>query len=296
MDIREREFVCINDKLMAADQAHVSVFDSGFMQGIGLFETMRTYGDRVFRLDQHLERLQRSARALGWTVIPQLEQMHSAVMRVVGATEQSPLRVRLTVTTGTLRATQAEDVPRLTVVASATVGADYPPELKARGVTVVLSNFRQGNSDPTIGHKTTSYFNRLAGLRDAHSKGAFEALWFTYTNRLAEGSISNVFLVSGGALRTPPLDTPILPGITRATVLELAQQMQIDVREEPLTVDELLEADEVFLTSSLMEIVPVVRVEREAIATEKPGELTQALQQAYRRLVFEETGFGGEEA
>jgi branched-chain amino acid aminotransferase len=282
-----REWVSLNGRLMPADRAQISVFDSGFMQGIGLFETMRAYGGQVFRVKQHLERLVDSARRLGWTVMPDAADLRENIEQVVGATEHEDSRVRLTVTTGTLRPTEQE-TPELTVVATASAGVQYPRECYVRGVTVLVSDYRQGRHDPTAGHKTTSYFARLASLREAHARGAFEALWFTPDDYLAEGAISSVFVVRDERLLTPPLDTPVLPGITRAAVIELAVELGIPVREQQLTIDDLLGADEVFLTNSLMELIPVVRVERERIGTEAPGETTAQLYEAYGQLVEQE--------
>jgi branched-chain amino acid aminotransferase len=282
-----REWVSLNGRLMPAERAQVSVFDSGLMQGIGLFETMRAYHGRVFRLERHLARLLGSARALGWSVLPDPERLREDVEQVVGATEQEDSRVRLTVTTGTLRPNERE-VPELTVIATASPGAKYPDECYTQGVTLLVPGYRQGGDDPTAGHKTTAYFSRLASLREAHARGGFEALWLTYDGQVAEGAISNVFAVCGERVLTPPPDTPVLPGITRATVIELAVALDIPVREQRLTLPELVEADEVFLTNSLMEIMPVVRVEREPIGSEKPGTTTAQLYQAYADLVEQE--------
>lgn len=284
-----REWVSLNGRLMPADQAQVSVFDSGFMQGVGLFETMRAYGGRVFRLQRHVDRLCQSARALGWTVVPEADELCDNVEQVVRAVEQESARVRLTVTTGSLRS-GGEDPPELTVVASAAPGAKYPPELYQQGVTLALSRYHQNAHDPTFGHKTTSYFSRLAALREAHARSAFEALWLTPDGRVAEGSISSVFVVENEQILTPPVDTPVLPGITRAAMIELAVALSMPVREQALTLDELVEADEVFLTNSLMQVMPVVRVERKRIGSEKPGEVTQTLAEAYGALVREECG------
>jgi len=281
-----REWVSLNGRLSPAEQAQISVFDSGLMQGIGLFETMRAYNGRVFRLQQHLDRLRNSASALGWTVVPDEDELAENVEQVVGAVEQAEARVRLTVTTGTLRATERE-TPQLTLIATASPGAKYPPECYTHGVTITISPYRQGLS-PTTGHKTTSYFGRLASLREAHAQGAFETLWLAADQRVAEGAISSVFLVKGGRVLTPPLNIPVLPGITRAAVIELAVALDVPVREEALTVEDLLEADEVFLTNSLMELVPVVRVARQAIGLEKPGETTLQLLDGYRALVRQE--------
>ena len=123
------------------------------------------------------------------------------------------------------------------------------------------------------------------GLRDAQERHCGEAIWFTPENALAEGSISNVFLVRENRLLTPPLDTPVLPGITRALVLQLAESLQIPAEEKACTIDDLLDAEEVFLTNAIMEVMPVTRVEKKAIAEEKVGLITRRLNEAYHDLV-----------
>lgn len=285
-----REWAWVDGELMPAEQARVSVFDSGFMQGIGLFETMRAYRGRAFRARRHIERLLESARTLGWATSPDADALLDAVQSVTSATEVDSARVRLTVTTGSLRVS-ASDEPRLTIVASASPGGDYPTELYQRGVTLVVGPWRQ-TRDPIAGHKTTSYFSRLAALREAHRQGAFETLWLTPQELVAEGSISSVLALIGDELLTPPLDTPVLPGITRETVLELAAARGIAVRQEPLHLADLREADELFLTNSLMQLMPVVRLDRHAIGTERPGEVTLRLLEDYRALVTRECGDG----
>jgi branched-chain amino acid aminotransferase len=284
-----RHWVSLNGVLMPAEEAHVSVFDSGFMQGIGLFETMRAYQGHVFRLQRHLDRLASSAKALGWTVIPDADDMAENVRQVLSATGAADARVRLTVTTGSLHA-EASSTPQLTVVATAAPAERYPDECYTKGVTVIVSDCRQSPTDPTVGHKTTSYFARLASLRAAHARSAFEALWLTPEGFVAEGAISNVFAVRDEQLLTPPLDAPILPGITRAAVIELAVDLDIPVREMRLTVDNLLGSEEMFLTNSMIELMPVVRIERQPIGNEKPGEVTRKLAVAYGELIDREIG------
>lgn len=287
-----REWACVNGVLLPPEQAVISAFDSGLLQGIGLFETMRAYMGRTFRLEQHIDRLVASASALGWVHVPDSDELREHVERVVGAVEQSEARVRLTVTTGSLRA-GASDEPQLTIIASASPGGMYPLDLYRHGVTALISPYRQSRDDPTTGHKTTSYFARLASLREAHAAGAFESLWFTPDGVLAEGAISSVFIARDDQLLTPALDTPILPGITRATVIEIAVDEGIPVREAAIDRQQLLDADEVFLTNSLMEVIPVVRVGREPIGEEKPGELTLSLWELYRRRIKLECVRGG---
>ncbi|MCG3128595.1 MAG: Branched-chain-amino-acid aminotransferase [Phycisphaerae bacterium] len=278
------EWVCLNGEVLPASEASVSVFDSGFTQGVGLFETMRARGRRVFRLGAHLDRLARSARTLGWTTIPDVDEMRSSVGRVIAAGGAADQRVRLTVTTGTLRAT-GDEQPRLTYVATSAANMPYPAEYFQRGVTVTISRYRQSAFDPTTGHKTTSYIARLASLREAYERQCFEALWFTIDNTLAEGAISSVFLVRDEALLTPPVTTPVLPGITRGVLLELAVEHRIAFREQSLTIDDLLGADEIFLTNSMMGLMPVVRIERAVIGDEKPGPLTRRLAGLYDALI-----------
>jgi branched-subunit amino acid aminotransferase/4-amino-4-deoxychorismate lyase len=282
-----RHWVSLNGTLLAAEEARVSVFDAGFMQGIGLFETMRAYDGRIFRLQPHLDRLVNSARVLGWSVLPEPDDLEENVRQVVSATPAADTRVRLTVTTGSLHA-EASDTPQLTVVATASPLEKHPDELYTQGVSVVISATRQNPTDPTNGHKTTSYFARLAALRAAHKQAAFEALWFTPDGFLAEGSISSVFVVRDEQLLTPPLDTPVLPGITRATLMEFAVALDIPVRELPLTLDDLRASEEMFLTNSMMEVLPVVRIAREPIGNEKIGETTRKLAVAYTELVNQE--------
>ncbi len=285
------EWVCVNGELRPAETASVSVFDAGFMQGVGLFETMRAYRGRVFRLEQHLDRLAASARTLGWAVIPDPEETGASVARVLAELGAQDGRVRLTVTSGSLRGAAGAE-PKLTIVASATVGGTYPAELYEQGATVVVSRYRQSRFDPTVGHKTTSYFARLAALREAHAAGALEALWLDDNGQVAEGAISSVFAVRGGRVCTPALETPILPGITRVAVIELAVELGVMVDERALAVADLCAAEEVFLTNSMMEVMPVVRVGGERIGVGRPGEVTRRLAQAYAQRVREECGHG----
>ncbi|MGE0479669.1 MAG: aminotransferase class IV [Phycisphaerae bacterium] len=286
------ESVCINGEPVRPAEARVSVFDAGFMQGIGLFETLRTYRRRVFRLDHHLRRLIASATALGWANVPRIDVLRENVEQVVDAAPgDDDLRVRLTVTTGAVRPTDA-DTPPLTIVASATGEVRYPAECYTKGVTVTLCPYRQNRDDPTAGHKTTSYYARLAALRQAHARSAFESLWFTHSAQLAEGCISTVFVVENERLYTPPLDTPVLPGVTRAAVIEVAERAGVAVAERTMSPEDVRSADEVFVTSSVMQLVPVVRIERERVGDETPGDITRALAEEYHRLVREECGLG----
>jgi branched-subunit amino acid aminotransferase/4-amino-4-deoxychorismate lyase len=152
---------------------------------------------------------------------------------------------------------------------------------------VIVSRYKQNPDDPTSRHKTINYFPRLAALQEAQQKNRGEALWFTTTNRLAEGCISNVFLVKDDRLLTPPLDTPVLPGITRKVVLESAREHSLYCEERELFIKDLLDASEVILTNSIMALMPVSSVEAHAVGEEKPGPVYQKLQAWYQDKIEE---------
>jgi len=177
----------------------------------------------------------------------------------------------------------------------------YPEEYYQRGMTVVLLDEQKLNPyDLAAGHKTLNYFSRLAALREANRRGAGEALWFNVHNYLESGSITNVFLVKDGVLVTPPTPTDLhdsavaskapypkscaLPGVTRAVVLELARETGIETRLGAIDVNQLLAADEVFLTNSIMGVMPVCRLERKAVGVDRPGEVTVRIMKSYAAL------------
>ncbi len=276
--------VYLNGEILDAERATVGVDNPSLLHGVGLFETLRTYSGRPFRLEQHIERLQASAAALKMPVVEAVPLIPEAVRAVLDENNLSDARVRITVTPP-----PAGEGGGLTVLVTAQATTGYPAVLYEQGMTIfVCTDFRQSCQDPLAGHKTTSYFSRLLALRQAQEHKCGEALWFTPENLLAEGSVSNVFLVREGRLRTPPLDTPILPGISRALTLELARELGIEAEETPCNVNDLLDAEEVFLTNSIMEVMPVTRVERRAIGTDKPGTVTRRLLDAYRARVQSE--------
>lgn len=285
------EFAYLNGQFVEADQAGLSIFDAGLLHGAGLFETMRAYHGILFRLSDHLARLAASADVLSMFQLDEAGQkkIGEDLTELLRRNSLTEARTRLTVTTGNLRGvrtTGGQVTP--TVFATATAMEPYPSHLYEKGMTVLLSVHKQSRLDPTCGFKTLSYLSRLISLREAQVRECGEALWFTHENLLAEGAISNVFIVKEGVLKTPPIDTPVLPGITRKVVLELAQAHGISVLEIPLTINDLLGADEVFLTNSVMEVMPVCRVERRPIGHEKPGPLTNRLTALYKEQVEKE--------
>ena len=274
--------IFLNNQVVDEQDAMVSVGDSGLLYGAGLFETMRSYGRKVFALDEHIARITESGKKLA-IQIPDAEFLADAVYETLNANDIDDARVRMTVTNGSLSHSQEKLEP--TVIVTTTAIQEYPSEYYEKGVLVVLSPYRQNPTDPTAGHKTTSYFPRMMGLQYAHERGAAEAIWFTIENYLAEGCISNVFLVKDGEVLTPGLDTPVLAGIIRAKVIELADANNIELEDKQLTINDILEADEMFITNSIMEIMPVTGVEKHTIGDGKVGSVTKLLSEKLKELI-----------
>jgi branched-chain amino acid aminotransferase len=185
---------------------------------------------------------------------------------------------------------EAEEERKPTLLITATKLQPYPGEYYKKGVMVILSATRQNTFEPTCGHKTTSYFSRMITLNIAHQQRATEALWFTTDNRLAEGCVSNVFLVKDSVVYTPGIGTPVLAGIARKTVCEIASTNSIKLVEKDLNIDDVLGADEIFLTNIIMQIMPVTSVEKHIVGDGKVGAMTQRLQISYGELIESQCG------
>ena len=283
------EKVFLNDGLVGIGEAGISVSDGGFLYGAGLFETMRCCNGVVFRLDDHLDRLLESAKALAIPVENCYDRKYisDAIYEVLKANKLTEARLRLTVTSGTMSG-EDELVPTLLVTATKMHG--YPDEYYKNGVLVVLCPYRQNPTNPTCGHKTINYFPRMLGLNFARARRATEALWFTVDNRLAEGCISNVFLVKDSKLYTPAVETGILKGIARKTVFEIAAENSIEVIEKDLYIDDCLGADEIFLTNVIMQVLPVSKVEKHEVGKGKVGPVTEGLRKSFDEFVKAECG------
>jgi branched-chain amino acid aminotransferase len=282
------EKVFLNDGLVDADKACISVTDGGFLYGAGLFETMRSLNGVVFALADHLERLFSSAKALSIEHNYKKKYITGAICELLRANKLSDARLRLTLTSG--RVGQSEEERRGTLLISATQFKAYPAEFYKNGVLAALCPYRQNPNDPACGHKSLNYFPRLMGLDLARKVGAAEALWFTTENMLAEGCISNVFLVKDSVLYTPRVATPVLAGVTRKIVCWLALKNSIELIEKDLYIDDCLAADEIFLTNSIMQIMPVARLEKHEVGGGKAGELTLKLTKYFDEFVKEECG------
>jgi branched-chain amino acid aminotransferase len=255
--------VWLNDRLVDESDATLSVFDHGITVGDGVFETAKIVSDVPFAMTRHLDRLQVSASGLGLSV--DVAQVREAVRQVIAANGPLPLaRLRITLTGGRapLGSDRADAVPSL-VVAVAPM-APWP----AYG-DVITVPFTRNERAATVGLKTTSYADNVIALARAHEAGAHEAIFGNGRDELCEGTGSNIFIASGGVLRTPPLASGCLPGVTRALLVEWLG----DVDERPLPMDSLAQADEAFLTSSTRDVQPIRLVDGFALPN-CPGPLT----------------------
>ncbi len=271
--------VFLNDKIINADKASISTSDTGFLYGAGLFETMRAANGVVFALEDHLSRLFTSAGKLSIEINCAKEYVRDAVYKTLDANKLTDARLRITVTSGS---PATNDNKRSTILIAATKFKPYPFEHYQKGVLTVLSPYKQNPDDPTTGHKTLSYLPRMLALEQARRKNAAESIWFTTDHRLAEASISNIFIVKDSALYTPPVSTPVLPGIARKSVFEIAAQKSIKLEEKELCIEDVLAADEIFLTNTIMQIIPVVFLEKHVFSDGKPGPLTRKLTEYFR--------------
>jgi branched-chain amino acid aminotransferase len=282
------EKVFLNDRLIEGDKAFISVKDSGLLYGVGLFETMRSCNGMVFALADHLDRLFFSAQSLSINISYSKEQITEAIYQTLLANNLSDARLRLTVTGGTM--SDEQNQRKSTLLVTATQFNPYSEQYYQKGATVILSSFKQNPSDPISGHKSINYLPRMLALDIARQKAATEALWFTIDNRLAEGCISNVFLVKSSALYTPPVETPVLAGVARKSVCQIAINKSIKLIEKNLFITDLLEADEVFLTNVIMRILPVTHIEAHVVGDGKVGAVTKKLAGLFDDFVRQKSG------
>ncbi len=282
--------IWIDGKFYDGDQAKISVFDHGVLYGDGVFEGIRAYGGRVFRLKQHLDRLYASAKAI-WLDIPMTQDaMADLVNECIKINSLSDAYVRLVVTRGFGDlGLDPRKCKKPTIFCIADKIALFPAEVAKRGLTMMTAptpvNHREGLS-PRI--KSLNYLAHILAKIEAINAGADEALMLESTGEVAEGVGENIFCVTNHTLRTPPAYSGILRGVTRDAVIELGPLAGLEVREESLNRYDLFTADEVFLTGTAAEVVGVVKLDGRKIGCGSVGKVTQDLAARFRDLVTRE--------
>lgn len=269
--------VWLNGSLVAADDASVTVSDHGLTVGDGVFETMRTERGTTFATSRHLRRLRRSLAGLGLTLERTDDELRAG-LQAVADTFDGPTKIRLTVTAGPGPLGSGRADGGLTVIVAGAPLDEWP----LTGATVTVP-WRRNEHSAVAGLKTTSYAENVVALARARSLDATEALLANTAGDLCEGTGSNVFVVTDGVVRTPPLSSGCLAGVTRELVIEVAERAAVPVIEESLPMASLVEADEVFLTSSTRDVQGQHRVD--ARAFDAPGPVTRSIADAFAQLV-----------
>ena len=280
------KFIYLNGELVAPEKAVVSVFDHGLLYGDGVFEGIRAYNGRVFALDEHLHRLYDSAHVLNLRIPLTVDEMKAAVVETVRANELRDAYIRLVVTRGPGDlGLDPRKCPQATVFIIADAIALYPEEFYANGLQVITCSTRRNAPealDPGI--KSLNYLNNICAKLETIHAGVPEGIMLNLDGYVSECTGDNLFVVEHGAILTPPVSVGNLGGITARTVIAMAQELGLVVRVEPFRMMTVYTADEVFLTGTAAEIVPVAEVDGRKIGVETPGPLTLQLMARYAEL------------
>jgi branched-chain amino acid aminotransferase len=278
--------VNVNGRISPEREAVIPVFDHGFLYGEGIYETLRTYNGRLFLFDRHMRRLRNSARLIDLALPFTDDQLAARIQETIAAAklDNTEAYVRVLVTRGVGELTydpKATPTPSWVII----VKPLSPPSAEnyEKGVKVVLVDVVRNHPqsvNPMI--KSNNLMNSALAAQQALKRGGFEAVMRNYRDELTECTQSNLFIVKNAAALTPPLESGLLPGITREFIFELGRETGIEVREQVLRDDDLFPADEAFLTSTTRELLPIVSVDDRKIGDGKPGPITQKLLKTFR--------------
>jgi len=279
--------VYLDGHFVAREQALVSVFDHGFLYGDGIYETMRAYEGRLFLLKKHLARLKHSADAISLRLPLSLEKIGEALNEslIVNKLQDAYVRLHISRGPGDI-GLDPVSCAAPTVVIVAKPFHDYPESYYEQGINVAIVKTRRNHPlalDPSI--KGTNFLNNILAKIESLKAGAYEGIMLNWRGHVAEGTISNIFMIKRGILYTPNIDTGILEGVTRNFVLRIAKRKKIPVRETAILPRNLFAADECFITNTTMEIMPVTTIDRKTVGGGKPGPFTALLHHTYRKEI-----------
>ncbi len=286
------EKIYLNGSVVPRSQARISVFDHAFLYGYGLYETMRAYHGKIFLLERHIARMRKSAEIIGLAKKLARIDLIKACKETLAANNLPDARIRLTVSNGESDeapwAGAAEGGP--TVVITARPYTPFRPEKYNRGFRVGIASVRRCRQSLVATLKSVNHLASVMARMEATAHGLDEALLLNDDGYIAEGGGCNVFFVESGVLLTPPLDSGILPGVTREVIVEMAAGMGIGVKEVDISPGDLRRFDEAFVTNAMIEVMPVTAVREPSgrvvtIGPGKPGKITRRLMQAYREMV-----------
>jgi branched-chain amino acid aminotransferase len=278
--------VFINGKLYDKPDAKISVYDHGLLYGDGVFEGIRVYSGKVFRLKEHVDRLWDSARHIGLEIPMSREQMVESVLETVKANNKIDGYIRLIVTRGAgtlgLDPRKTSDPQIIIIVDDITM---YPADLYENGLEIVTAATIRNHPNATNPRiKSLNYLNNILAKMEGIRAGCQEALMLNHKGEVSECTGDNVFIVKRGVLLTPPIDAGILEGITRNAVMELAKQASIPVKEQSLTRHDIYAADECFLTGTAAEVIAVVKCDARLIGNGKVGPIARQMRERFMQL------------
>lgn len=279
--------IFLNDRFVDKEAALISVFDHGFMYGDGVFETLVSYNGKVFKAGEHMDRLFRSADMLMISISMTKDELIGLLGEAIRVNNLTNAYLRVSITRGVGEIGLSPSLcAKPTFVIYSHERRPQPDIFYDKGVAVALVSVTRNSRtalNPLI--KTTSFLNNILAKIEAQKLSAFEGIMLNQDGFLAEGTISNVFFIREGVLFTPSLETGILDGITREVVIEIAGSRNLNVREGLYLPEDLHKAAEIFLTSTSMEIVPVVSVAGRPVGSGLPGPVTRDLARAYKSHV-----------
>ncbi len=278
----------VNGKIIPPEDATISVLDRGFLLGDGIYETVKIYSGKPFLIDEHIIRLQRSASLIKMDLKQIPYNIKEEVQKTVRKAGDKDFIVRIIVTRGSGDLFSDPFILTPNFVILVREPPSIPADIHNKGTEIIIASVRRNpvqSLNPKI--KTGSHLNEVLAALEAHEKGAFEALLLTIDGKVAECSSSNIFIVKRGKIITPPLPTGILDGITRHYIIKLAKDAGITIDEKDFYPNELYSADECFITSTVKEIMPIIRIDGEIIGNGKRGELTERLQKLFMKKVQE---------
>jgi len=283
------EKIFLNGSFVNLTRAKISIFDRGFLYGDGLFETMRAYSGEVFRLEDHLGRLFRSAKVIELSLPYSRRELRIIIKRVLKINGLSQAYIRLTLSRGVSEPGLISKPQRSATLAI--VAREFKPLSPSeyrKGWRAIVVKIRQNQASPLSRLKSLNFLNNILARKEAQSKRADEAILLNTLGEVSEASTSNIFLVKKGIIITPSEESGLLPGITRGVVLELVLNLGLKAYSRRVSLDDLMGAEEAFLTNSLIEIMPLVEIDGRLIGRGKPGVATQIIHKAYKELVQKE--------
>ena len=275
--------VFVNGKIVNESKAKLPVFDRAFLYGDGLFETMRGYAGAIFKLEAHLKRLYDSAKIIKLKVPLARPELKKVIYRLLRVNRLKNAYIRLAVSRGEgrvgLNATTAKSS---NIVIITKKFHPYPAELYERGLSVGVSGVRRNEQSPLSAMKSINYLNNIIARIEAQGKGYDDAILLNSKDEVACGAVSNIFMIKRGVLLTPSVASGVLPGITRGVIFKIAPNAGFKIKERKITTQELLSADEVFFTNTLMEVLPVTRINRKKIGSGCTGHNTEIIHNLVR--------------